>query len=78
MVKQNGGKFRRLKKKNHKKIAFRRNQKIRLGNVFAWYVDLDEKIIKIRYGHLYLKKKNKKNNFAGGLVSGLEISFAAN
>ena len=56
MVKQNGGKFRRL----HKKIAFRRNQKIRLGNVFAWYVDLDEKIIKIRYGHLYLKKEQEK------------------
>ena len=26
----------------------------------------------------YLKKENKKNNFAGGLVSGLEISFSAN
>ena len=65
-------------KKNHKKIAFRRIQKNRLGNVFAWYVDLDEKIIKIRYEHLYLKKKSKKNNFAGGLVPGLEISFAAN
>ena len=60
MVKQNGGKFRRLKKKNHKKIAFRRNQKNRLGNIFAWYVDLDEKIIKIRYGHLYLKKEQEK------------------
>ena len=34
MVKQNGGKFRRRKKKSQK-IAFRRNQKIRLGNVFA-------------------------------------------
>ena len=56
MVKQNGGKFRRL----HKKIAFRRNQKIRLGNVFAWYVDLDEKTIKIGYGHLYLKKKEQE------------------
>ena len=47
-------------KKNHKKIAFRRNQKNRLGNIFAWYVDLDEKIIKIRYGHLYLKKEQEK------------------
>ena len=78
MVKQNGGKFRRLKKKITKKIAFRRNQKIRLGNVFTWYVDLVEKTIKIRYWHLYLKKKSKKNNFAGGVVSGLENSFAAN
>ena len=24
------------------------------------------------------KKKGKKNNFAGGLIPGLEISFAAN
>ena len=47
-------------KKKSQKIAFRRNQKIRLGNVFAWYVDLDEKIIKIRYGHLYLKKEQEK------------------
>ena len=60
MVKQNGGKFQRLKKKNHERFAFRRNQKILLGNVFAWYVDLDEKIIKIRYGHLYLKKEQEK------------------
>ena len=54
MVEQNGGKFRRLKK--NQKIAFLRNQKIP-GNVIAWYVDLDEKVKKIHYGHFISKKK---------------------
>ena len=57
--------FQSLKKKALKNIAFGRNQKIFSGNVIAWCVDLDEKI---RYGH-FKSKKNKNNNFAGGLGS---------
>ena len=49
-------------------IVFGRNQKFFSGNVIALCVDSDEKIkkkfVKV---NLNLKKKSKKNNFAGGL-----------
>ena len=55
-------------KKIIKKIAFGRNQNFFSGNVIALCVDSDEKIkkkfVKV---NLNLKKKSKKNNFAGGL-----------
>ena len=74
MVKQNGGKFRRLEK-IIKKIAFDRNQNFFSGNVIALCVDLDEKIKKFRYGHFKSKKRARK--IASHGVSSVKISIAA-
>ena len=62
-------------KKVIKKIAFRRKQKIPSGNVIAWCVDLNEKIKKFVMGTSNIKKKSKRNNFAGGLGSENFICF---
>ena len=58
MVEQNGGKFQR--QKNHKKIAFGRNQKIFPETSVSWCVELDKKIKKIRYGHFKPNQKSKE------------------
>ena len=68
MVEQNGGKFRR--QKNHKKIAFGRNQKNFSRNVSFLMCRVGyENKKKFVMGTLNLTKRARKNNFVGRLGS---------
>ena len=75
MVEQNGGKFRRLKKRIKKSLLILVKIKKKTGNVIPWRVDLNEKIKKIVMGTLNLKNEPEKTLRE---FSGLKISFAAN
>ena len=65
-------------KKNHKKNRFSSESKNSSGERLCLIRRFGWKNNKNPLLALIPKKKSKKNNFAGGVVSGLENSFAAN